>query len=140
VLTLVFWGFIWEPLRADHRRLRASLPPLRAQAEEFSRNADEAKRLRGMRQTARPGASPRAAIEAVAGEVGLKPSIKFISEAPGGRLQVGIDPVSYEALVRWIGTLASTAGIAVDAVQLRPGPTPGTVLVETLVLRGPGPS
>lgn len=140
VAALLLYGFAWEPLRAEHKRLCEFLPQLRAQSMQFSADAAEAGRLRGIAQTASRSESPRAALEATAVAAGVRPRIRSITEAAGGRLQVAVEPVAYEALIRWIGALASGAGITVESVQLRPGPTPGTVLVETLVLKGRVPS
>jgi type II secretory pathway component PulM len=136
VAALLLYGFAWEPLRAEHKRLREFLPQLRAQSLQFAADAAEAGRLRGVAQTASRSESPRAAVEATAVEAGVRPRIRSIAEVAGGRLQVAVEPVPYEALIRWIGALSSSAGITVESVQLRPGPTPGTVLVETLVLKG----
>jgi type II secretory pathway component PulM len=138
VVFLVFYGFVWEPLRAEQKRLRESLPHLRAQSAQFAADAAEAGRLREMRRTASASESPRAAIEAAAVEAGVRPRIKSVAEVAGGRLQVAVDALPYEALIRWIGALASSAGIGVESLQLRPGATSGTVVVDTLVLKGRG--
>ena len=140
VAVLLFYGFAWEPLRRDYTRLRESLPHARSQAADFGQKAAEAKRLQGLVQNARRGANPRASVEASAEQLGLKREIKQIVEVPGGRLQLELDPVPYDKLIRWIGVLATTAAIGVESLELRLGPSPGTVLVETLVLRGYGTS
>jgi general secretion pathway protein M len=140
VAALLLYGLVWQPLRADHERLRKSLPQLRAQSVQFAADAAEAERLRGIGQAGAIAASPRAAVEAAADEAGVGARIKSVAETAGGRLQVAVEPVAYEALLRWIGALAAGAGITVESVQLRPGPVPGTVVVETLVLKQRGAS
>jgi len=134
VVFLLLYGFVWEPLRAEHARLREILPRLRAQSAQFAADATEARRLRDRRQTASANETPRAAIESAAVEAGMRPRIKSVTEVAGGRFQVALEPVSYEALIRWVGALAADAGIALESVQLRPGATPGTVVVDTIVL------
>lgn len=138
VAFLVLYGFVWEPLRAEHARLRATLPQLLAQSAQFAADAQEARRLRAGRQSAAANEPPRVAIESAAAEAGMRPRIKSVTEVAGGRFHVAVEPVSYAALIRWVGALASGAGIALESVQLRPGATPGTVMVDTLVLKGRG--
>jgi type II secretory pathway component PulM len=140
VAVLLIYGFVWEPLRAEHIRLRAALPHLRAEAAQFNADAAEAGRLRKIGHVMQPGASPRASVETAAKQTGVGKSIKSVTEVSGGRLQIVMDPVSYELLIRWVGGLTSNAGIAVESMHLRPGPAPGTVFVDTLVLKGYGAS
>lgn len=140
VAALLLYGFAWEPLRAEHKRLREFLPQLRAQSAQFAADAAEAGRLRRTQQTISRTENARASVEAAAVESGVRPRIRSVKEVAAGRLQVAVEPVPYEGLIRWIGLLASGAGITVESVQLRPGPTPGTVLVDTLVLKGSGAS
>ena len=140
VATLLLYGFAWEPLRAEHKRLRESLPHLRVQSAQFAADAAEAGRLRRTGQSISRTENPRASVEAAADQSGVRPRIRLVTEVAGGRLQVAVEPLPYEGFIRWIGALASGAGITVESVQLRLGPTPGTVLVDTLVLKGSGAS
>jgi len=137
---LLLYAFVWEPLRAEQKRLRQSLPLLRAQAAQFAADAAEARRLRSVAQAQPDRSSTRASLEALAERAGVRASIKSITEVSGGRVQVALDPLAYEALVRWFGELARGTGFAVETLQLRPGAAPGTVMVQTLVLKGAGAS
>jgi type II secretory pathway component PulM len=140
VTSLLLYGFVWEPLRADRARLREIVPHLRTQSAQFTTDAAEARRLRGQGHSALASEPPRAVIESAAVESGMRPRIRSVTEVASGRFQVAVEPVSYEALIQWVGALASSDGIALEAVQLRPGATPGTVVVDTLVLKGRGES
>lgn len=140
VAVLLLYAFVWEPVRVDHKRLRESVPQLRAQAVQFATDAAEAQRLRDVGLRHPGGANTPASLEAAADRTGMRARIKSITEVSGGRVQVVLEPVPYEALVRWIGELTGSAGFAVESVQLRPGPAPGIVLVQTLVLKGAGAS
>jgi general secretion pathway protein M len=139
IAVFLLYSFVWEPVRAERTRLRESLPELRAQAARFAIDAAEVRRLRasahGQPQSSAGGPT---AVEAAAEQIGVRASITSITEVPGGRLQVALEPVPYEVLVRWIGELARSAGLAVESVQLRPGPKPGLVMVESLVFKGAG--
>jgi general secretion pathway protein M len=138
IAVFLLYSFVWEPVRAERSRLRESLPQLRAQAARFATDAAEVTRLRASTRGQPQSAGGPAAVEAAADQIGVRASITSITEAPGGRLQVALEPLPYEALVRWIGELARSAGLAVESVQLRPGPKPGLVVVESLVFKGAG--
>lgn len=138
IAVFLLYSFVWEPVRAKRMRLLESLPQLRAQATQFATDAAEASRLRASTRGRPQSVGGPTAVEAAADQIGIRASITSITVAPGGRLQVALEPVPYDALVRWIGELARRAGLAVDSVQLRPGPKPGTVLVESLVFKGAG--
>jgi len=140
VALLLFYAFVWEPARTEQERLRQSLPRLREQAAQFAADAAEAKRLRSLGLAKAGGSGTPATVEAAAERTGLRASIKSITEAPGGRLRIALDPVPYGAWVRWIGELSGSAGFTVESVQLRAGAAPGTVIVEKLEVIGAGPS
>lgn len=138
VVALLLYSFLWEPMRAEHRRLREYLPQLRAKAAQFTRDAAEAQRLRGAGQAPSRSESARASLEAVAERTSVRANITSITEVSDGRVQVALEAPPYEAFVRWVGALAGSAGFTVESVQLRPGPAPGIVSVETLVLKKAG--
>jgi general secretion pathway protein M len=138
VAALLLFGFVWEPLRIEHKRLRASVPQLRAHAERFAADAKEAARLQDVGLTTKRHSSPRTAVEAVAEQAGIRARIKSVTEVAEGRLQVALDPLPYDVLVRWVGALATGANLAVESVELRRGPATGTVQVEMLVLKAAG--
>jgi general secretion pathway protein M len=132
---MLMYALVWEPVRAEQKRLRESLPLLRAQAAQLAADVAEAKRLRDLAQAQVDPSNPRAALAAVADRAGVRPSITSITEASPGRVQLVLDPLAYEALVRWIGELTRTPGFAVETLILGRARASGTVLVQTLVLK-----
>jgi len=138
IAVFLLYSIVWEPVRAERTRLLQSLPQLRAQAGQFAIDAAEMRRLRTSEHGQPQSAGGPTAVEAAAEQIGVRASITSITEVPGGRLQVALEPLPYEALVRWMGELARSAGLAVESVQLRPGPKPGLVVVESLVFKGAG--
>lgn len=137
VTALLFYGFAWEPWRVQQARLRDYLPRLRAQAAQFSVDVAEAARLRAQVRTAPSGEHPRSAIESAAAATGVRAQLKSIAEVPAGRFQVTLDPVPYDAFIRWAGALAAQA-VTVESVELRAGAAPGTVTVVSLVVKSRG--
>jgi general secretion pathway protein M len=138
IAVFLLYSFVWEPVRAERSRLRESLPQLRAQAARFAIDAAEVRRLRASAHGQPQSLGGPAAVEAAADQIGVRASITSITEVPGGRLQVALEPLPYEALVRWIGELARSTGLVVESAELRPGPKPGLVMVESLVFKGAG--
>lgn len=137
LLVLLLYAFVWDPLQMDHARLRESIPGLRAQATRFDALAGEAERLRGSARGAAAPAGP-AAIEAAADRTGVRASIKSIEQQSGGKVQVAIEGVGYDALLAWIADVASSAGMSVDSIQVQRGAAPGAVSVPSLVFKGWG--
>ena len=53
----------------------------------------------------------------------------------GGRVQVNLGVVPFDALVRAIAQLAEQHGLAVETIALKAAGEPGKLRVETLVLQ-----
>ena len=133
---LLLYEFVWEPVRMERGQLRQSLTQLRAQAAQFAEDAAEAERLRAAAKNSPRSESATAAVQSAADRTGVRASIKTVTEVSGGRVQITLEPIPYEGLVRWVGELARSTGFAVESLQVRRGSTPGVVMVETMVLKG----
>jgi general secretion pathway protein M len=138
LLLLLLYAFVWDPISTEHGRLRESLPALRAKAAQFEADVQEVERLGRRSGEGRAAGGGPAAVESAADRAGIRARIKSIDEAPGARVQVTLDALPYEALVRWIADVAASAGLTVDSVELRSGGAPGVVTVPALVFKGTG--
>lgn len=138
LFLMVLYAFVWDPVRTEHERLREALPALRAKAAQFDANVQEVERLGRRGGEARASGGGAAAVESAAERAGIRARIKSIEEGPAARVQVTLDALPYEVLVRWIADVAGSAGLAVDSVELRSGGTPGIVTVPALVFKGTG--
>jgi general secretion pathway protein M len=138
LLLMLLYAFVWDPVRTEHERLRESLPALRAKAAQFEADVRDIERLGGRGGQARvPGGGP-AAVESAAERAGIRARIKSIDEGPGARVQVTLDALPYDALVRWIADIASSAGLTVDSAEVRSGGAPGMVTVPAMVFKATG--
>lgn len=133
--VLLVYHFGWEPLAAERERLRGSIGTLRAQAVQFDQDAAEAQRLRSVRKERPPSSSNHALLQEAAERVGVRSSIKSITEVADGRLQVAIEPLPYAALMKWIGDIMGSGAVIVDSIQIKASETPGAVQVDSLVLK-----
>ena len=135
LLVAVLWAYVWEPISTDRERLVATLPKLRAQAQQVATQGAEVERLRNAARSRGTPSAPDAAIGAAAKSLGLGEAIGTVTALGEGRLQVAVKPVAFDALVRFLGELAAAQGLAVESLVVRVAPEPGRVQVETLVLR-----
>jgi len=134
----VLWAYVWVPLEADRVRLVAALPTLRAQAQQVALQAADVERLRAAAR-GRGGAAPsQVAIEQTLKAAGLGAGVTGVTMLGGGRVQVNLGVVPFDALVRAIAQLAESHGLAVETIALKAAGEPGRVRVETLVLQGAG--
>ena len=132
----VLWAYVWAPLEADRVRLARALPTLRAQAEQIGQQAADVERLRAAARS-RGGAAPsQPAIEQTLKGAGLGAGVTGVAMLGGGRVQVNLGVVPFDALVRAIAQLAESHGLAVEAIVLKAAGEPGKVRVEMLVLQG----
>jgi general secretion pathway protein M len=136
VLTLLLlYHFVWEPLEAERERLRRSIGALRTQAAQFDEDAAEAELLRNTGKERPRSASNHALLQEAAERVGARSSIKSITEVADGRMQVVLEPLPYATLVKWIGAIMGSGAVTIDAIQVKTSGTPGSVQVDSLVLK-----
>lgn len=130
------WAYVWLPIAAERARLTAALPTLRLQVQQVTRGAAEVERLR-VAGRARGAAAPQRALDETLRAAGFGDGYTGVARLGNGRNQVNLGVVSFDLLVRVLGQLADTHGLAVETLVVRAAGEPGKVRVETLVLRGP---
>jgi len=131
VPLLILYLAVWQPIAESRAGLHRELPRLREASSQFSMQADEAGRLRS-RAPARQGArSARAAVEDTAARAGI--TLQGIDSGAGDRTTIQVSVVSFDALSRWLGELASTEGLVVENLQMSAA-SEGQVKVDRLVL------
>jgi general secretion pathway protein M len=132
----LFWAFVWAPLEADRVRLAAAMPALRAQAQQVALQVAEVERLRAAARTRGGGVPSQPAIEETLKTAGLRAAVTGISVLGGGRVQVNLGIVPFDALVRALAQLTESHGLAVETIGLKATGEPGMVRVESLLLQG----
>ena len=136
LVVALLWAYVWVPLEADRVRLAAAMPTLRAQAQQVALQAADVERLRAAAGARGNAAPSQPAIEETLKTAGLGAGVTGVAMLAGGRVQVNLDIVPFDALVRAIGQLMESHGLAVETVALKATGEPGMVRVETLVLQG----
>ncbi len=133
----VLWAYVWAPLETERVRLIAAIPTLRAQAQQVALQAADVARL-GTAARARGDVTPsQPVIEQVLKDAGVGTRVTGVALLGGGRVQVNLGVVPFDALVRAIAQLAESHGLVIATIALKPAGEPGSVQVETLVLQGP---
>jgi general secretion pathway protein M len=130
----LLWAYAWVPLAADRARLVGELPKLRTQAQQFVLEAAEVERLRAAARARGAEPASQAAIEQTLTGAGLRGAA--VAVQGGGRVQVNLGVVPFDALVRAIAQLAEQHGLAVESIALKAAGEPGKLRVEALVLQG----
>lgn len=135
VVVALLWAYGWSPLQEDRARLARDLPQLRADAAQVAAGVQEAARLRGAAQRT-DAAGAAAAIETRAREA-FAGAFGAVAAAGDDRYRLALQPVAFDVLARYLGTLAAEHGIVVEQLALAPHDDAGRVAVESLVLRTP---
>jgi general secretion pathway protein M len=139
LVLAALWAWVWDPIEADRARLVAALPKLRAQALDVARQGAEVERLRNAARARGAAGAPADAVAAAAKSLELADAVGTVTSLAEERVQVVLKPVPFDALMRLLGELGATHGLAVESLAVRAAPEPGRVQVETLVLRA-GPA
>jgi len=133
VALAVLWTWVWQPINADIARLQRDLP--RAHSVLATARA-QANALAALQRTSASAKStdPRAAVEHVLAERGLRPAVTAL-DVQDGRVRLTFAAVRFDALIALLDALARTDGLrAVDAV-LAARVEPGTVRAELTLAR-----
>ena len=127
------WTGLWLPMEADIARLQRDLPRAHGVFATARAQADD---LVALQRTSVPvkSADPRAAVERVLAERGLRPAVAAL-DVQDGRVRLTFAAVRFDALIGLLDALARTDGLrAVDAV-LAARVEPGTVRAELTLAR-----
>lgn len=127
------WTWVWQPMNADIARLQRDLPRAHGVLATARAQADALVALQRTSAGAK-STDPRAAVERVLAERGLRPAVTAL-DAQEGRVRLTFAAVRFDALVAFLDALARTDGLrAVDAV-LAARVEPGTVRAELTLAR-----
>lgn len=133
-VVLLLYLLVWDPIQSDRQRLLRELPKMRAQVEQFRRDAEEAETLRARARSRNATQSLPATIEASAKQAQLAGAIKSVQAMGNDRAQISGATVPFDGLVRWMAMVAQSEGIAVDTLQASAG-EPGRIQIESLILK-----
>jgi general secretion pathway protein M len=136
LLVAVLWAYVWAPIASERARLIASLPALRVQAQHVAQQAAEVARLRTAVRSRTESGPPQRTIEDAMNAAGFAEGFAGVAALGGGRFQVNLGVVPFDALLRVVAQLAEGHGFAVETIALKSTNEAGKVRVESLVLQG----
>jgi general secretion pathway protein M len=136
LLVSALWAYVWSPIAAERARLISAVPALRIQAQQMAQQAVEVDRLRAAARSRTEGGPPLGAIEEAMKAAGFAEGLAGVAALGGGRFQVNLGVVPFDALLIVVGQLGTTHGLAVETMALKSTDEPGKVRVETLILQG----
>ncbi len=117
----VFWAYVWAPLETDRVRLVAAMPTLRAQAQQVALQAADVARLRAAARARGDVTPSQPAIEQALKDAGVGAGVTGVALLGGGRVQVNLGVVPFDALVRAIAQLAESHGLVVGDDRVETG-------------------
>jgi general secretion pathway protein M len=133
VAAAVLWSLVYVPMRDDIARTRDALARERAALAVARAQVDESLALE--RGTARnPATEPRAAVERVLSERGLRAPATPI-DVKDGRVHVVVDAAPFSTLMSALGTLARDDDLRVVEGTLIARVEPGSVRADLTLAR-----
>ena len=104
------WTWLWQPMKADIARLQRG-PSARARRPRDRACASQRPGGAAAHVRARQSADPRAAVERVLAERGLRPAVAAL-DVQDGRVRLTFAAVRFDALIGLLDALARTDGVA----------------------------
>ncbi|HKQ22867.1 MAG TPA: type II secretion system protein M [Burkholderiales bacterium] len=128
--------YVWLVQSADqaHRRLRASVPVLRAQAARLDQHAAEIGRLRSAPPPSASTTDLRTLVQAQAGAAGLSGALGQINVTDDNQVVVVFGAVSFADWLNWVASLKSQQ-VRLDACRVEALSSPGLVSVTATLVR-----
>ncbi len=137
LLLIGIYLLAWEPLLARQTALNASIKSQQIIYQQMLTSADEVKSLKGSGNYKVISASTlqsvinRTAKSALPGAI-----IKRVEKNRQQAVQVWIDQVAFDDMVKWLGGLQQTKGVRVVALFSERTPQPGRVNVRLTLKAG----
>jgi general secretion pathway protein M len=134
VIALIVYGWIWLPLAADTARLRMSVPPLRAQANQLIADAVEARKLAASPKPQSAGDALSTGVEQTILAAGLKDRLR-LQPLDAGRVQISADSIGFNEWINLLATLQQSRNARVESARVEPQPGSQLVKVQAVLSR-----
>ncbi len=138
-LALLIYALLWQPMQANHRRLRESVATQRAELEAMRHMAEEVQQLGGTKTNPTPpdGRSLLTVVDQTARAAGLGAALKRVTPQGDDRIGVQFDGVGFDALAPWLGTLERDHRIVITTLSVERGAATGLVNARLIVQGAP---
>lgn len=130
LVSFLVFVLVLHPLHAGYDRLQASVAEQRDTAQWMQQSARLVKRLQaasGATAGSLGGRSLLAVTDSTARAGGLGPALKRIEPEGGNGVRVWLEGVSFDDLVKWLGTLSSSHGVDVVNASMERDESAGRV-------------
>lgn len=140
--VLLFYALIWHPLQRNLAALHQSVGELRNDVAWMRQAAGDVKRLSSTAEANSQDTPVRdesllVFVDRTARSAGLGPAVKRVEPQGADQLQIRLEQVSFDQMIRWLGNLEQEHGIAlINAVVDRQ--TESGRVDARLVLQGGG--
>lgn len=133
LLAALTYAYLWQPLSAEHVKLRTSLPQMRADAANMAAQAEEATRLRKNAHAALSGPALQAAILKATNEAGMDEKSVKITLLDGHRVNLDIQGVAFDSWASLTSRLQSEKNIRLESCNIDAMPEAGMVRVQAVL-------
>jgi general secretion pathway protein M len=137
VVAALLFLLVWEPLHNGVKRLRADVTEAQALVAELSQARGLVLMGRGgVGVIQGQGRSLLAIIDQTGKEGGLASAITRMQPEGDATVRVWLEQADFAALIRWLGTLETTYGVAVVEAAIDREAEPGMVRARLGLVRG----
>lgn len=130
IILLVF--YVWQPLEKERTRLRASLPGIRAEAQQMRVDALAVPKLKSTAKPAALAGGLKEIVEQAASTHGLQ--VSQANPEGNGKLSMSLAAVPFDAWVKWLATLQAQQ-VRLDTCRVEALPQSGMVKVQAVLSR-----
>jgi general secretion pathway protein M len=114
---LLFYALVWHPLQTNLTALHQSVGELRTDVTWMQQAAGDVKRLTNAAETNSQATPTRdesllVFVDRTARAAGLGPAVKRVEPQGANQLQIRLEQVSFDEMIRWLGSLQQEHGIA----------------------------
>jgi len=137
---LLAYFLLWQPAHTANKKLRASIPTMRAQAAHLHTQAEEVEMLRHRPHPAMLDATAlKTAVEASALRHKMREAISSLDAQKPNAVRIMLASVSFEQWVYWLRDLQQEQHIRVESVSIAALPQPGLVKINATLTNGGTP-
>jgi len=134
----VMYALLWVPMQRDLRHLRTALPEAEAHLTVMRAQLAQVQQLRAARPTSNQSISLQTAVEQTASAGGIQGTITRLEAHGPKTVDVSLDGVGFDQLVRWLADLQRKHPVTIEAATVDRQSGPGLVNAR-LTLRALAP-
>ncbi|REL28459.1 type II secretion system protein M [Thalassotalea euphylliae] len=132
VLVFILFQGVWQPIHQGVDKAEQKLTRTQELYQFVQTNTAKVNGLAGTNRSISPGGSLSSLVNRVAGQYQI--SIARIQPQGDNGVQVWIDEIPFEQLLRLLNTLTEQHGLMVSNIDITTGNSPGTVKIRRLTL------